>query len=468
MSARRDEILDEARRAATQCAQASRAHASLARALWKAGENESARATLRSALALGGGAPEDLEALGFAAFVLNEHHLSRDCYERVTRLAPGDGLAFYNLATAERNLGRLRAAEEACDEALHRDPNLHQAALLRSQLRVQTTTDNHVDALKERLRANTSALPARIFLNYALGKELEDLGEYDAAFAHFSAGAQARRGALSYTVQKDLNILSRLALAYPEPTRERVTGGRGHGFILGLPRSGTTLVERILTGHPAVTSNGETDNFSTALFDAAPPSPADPFERARLADAAHVERGYRKLAGPVRPDGLLLEKLPLNYLYVGAIRNCLPEAPIILVRRHPLDNAVAMFTTLFGAAYPFSYDLAELGAYVGAYGRLVDHWLGKFGDGILQTRYEDLVSKPEAWGERLAQFARAPWSPDLIQIERNTAPSTTASAVQIRRPIYTNAVGRWRNYARHLGPLVDALRKQGAQDRDLA
>lgn len=441
---------------------ASRKHAALAQALSTAGDKAEALEVLEEARRLGGGLAEDLEALGFAAFNLNAHELSRVFYNEVVRLAPGDALARYNLATSERNLGHLDAAEAACTEALERDPQLFQAILLRSQLRTQEPGANHVAELLSALRQQGEATRGQIFLNYALGKEYDDLGDYASAFAHFRRGALARRNALSYSVERDVEILRRIQMAYPRPRGCVEPSGRvRYGFVLGMPRSGTTVIERVLTGNPEVHSNGETDNFSTALMRNLASSSGDVIMRAAEANREAVGTAYRALAGAPAVGGLILEKLPLNYLYVGAIHESLPDARVVLVLRHPLDNGLGMFTTLFGAAYPFSYDLAELGTYLAAYRRLVDHWIGEFGDRLLVVPYEAFVDQPALWGERIAQFMDLNWDPAHLNIQANKTPSATASAVQVRRPISRTAVGRWRHYASHLTPLAAALRANG-------
>lgn len=451
-----------ARLAANGVGRASRQHAVLAQALSAAGEKAEAAQVLHRAFKLGGGLATDYEALAFAAFGLSEHQLSRDLYAEVVRLAPGDALARYNLASSERNLGRLAEAEAQCEAALGRDPEQFQVALLRAQLRTQTAEANHVDELRSSLAQHSDALAAEIFLNYALGKELDDLGAYDEAFAHFSAGARARRRSLDYSVDRDIGILARIQDAYPRlATRSEDDDSAQYGFILGLPRSGTTLIERVLTGHPSVRSNGETDNVWAALSQCLPGGPGDIFARAALANPQAVAAGYRRLAGVAPAGGLVLEKLPLNYLYVGAIRNALPNAPIVLVRRNPLDNCFGMFSTLFGSAYPFSYDLVELGAYYAAYDRLARHWLARFGERILEAPYEAFVREPETWGAKVAGFAGVPWDAGMLDIRRNQTPSATASAVQIRQPIYGSAVGRWRHYAKHLEPLLATLEAHG-------
>jgi tetratricopeptide (TPR) repeat protein len=451
-----------ARLATRGLGRASRQHAALAQALSGAGEKMEAAQVLHRAFRLGGGQAPDYEALGFAAFGLNEHELSRDFYAEVVRLAPGDALARYNLASSERNLGRLAEAETQCEAALDRDPQQFQVALLRAQLRTQTPQANHVDALRAALREHGGDLAAQIFLNYALGKELDDLGAYDEAFVHFTAGARARRRSLDYSVDRDIKTLARIQDVYPKGASRSASDDSAHyGFILGLPRSGTTLIERVLTGHPSVRSNGETDNVWGALSQSLPAGPGDIFERAALADSQAVAARYRRLAGVAPAGGLVLEKLPLNYLYVGAIRNALPNAPIVLVRRNPLDNCFGMFSTLFGSAYPFSYDLVELGEYYAAYDRLARHWLARFGERILEAPYEAFVREPETWGAKVAAFAGVPWDSGLLDIQRNQTPSATASAVQIRQPIYSSAIGRWGHYAKDLEPLLATLEAHG-------
>ena len=421
---------------------------------------------LREALALERGGPEDMEALGFASFALNEHHLARDSYAAVVELAPHDALAWYNLASAERNVGRLEAAERACDQALALDGALFQAELLRSQLRPQTQVRNHVDGLRAKLSSAGGSTPAEIFLNYALGKELDDLGAYAEAFAHFERGAAARRGALDYSVSRDTGNLLRIIDVYPREwfTKLRPRAGDAEdGFIVGLPRSGTTLVERVLTGLPDIRSNGETDNFSRALMAAVPAGPGDIFSRATQAAPSQVAQGYRRLAGDAPAGGLLLEKMPLNYLYLGAITAALPGAKLLLMTRDPLDNCFAMFSTLFGAGYPFSYSLSDLAEYYRAYARLIDHWKTCLGETLLEVSNEAFVQEPERLGPAIADHAGLNWSRESLAIEKNPTASATASAAQVRRPIYQSAIGRWRNYADQLAPLRKALSAQGAQ-----
>lgn len=156
-----------------------------------------------------------------------------------------------------------------------------------------------------------------------------------------------------------------------------------------------------------------------------------------------------------------MEKLPFNYLYLGSIHMALPGSKIILVKRNAIDNCFAMFSTLFGAGYPFSYDLDELVAYHAAYAALTDHWKRLLPDQVLEVSYETFVGSPALWGPRIAAHIRVEWRDRMLNIEDNKLASATASATQVRRPIYQSAAGRWRNYAKHLRRLIDGLRAVG-------
>lgn len=448
-------------------ASATRERAGVALALAQAGRTAEAAALVAAAETLPCKRAEDAEALGFAAHELGDHILSRHFYARVTELAPGDALAWYNLASAERNLGALDAAETCCDRAVGLDGTLAQAALLRSQLRRQDIGHNHVDELSAMLaRARTAG--EALFLHYALAKEYDDLGAYDRAFAHFSQGAGLRRQNLRYDVGQDVAKLARIAAVFPHDafTRQPSIERRGdHGFIFGLPRSGTTLAERILTGSELVRSNGETENLLGALMSGLGGG-ADIFEQVAAAAPTVVAMSYEARAGSApRPGGLVLEKLPLNYLYAGAIAKTMPGAPMILLERHPVANCFAIYSTLFGNGYPFSYSLNDLAHYYHAYSRLIAHWKSCLGERLLAVPYEDLALDPRGHGHRIARFAGVAWQDEMVRIESNKTPSATASAVQIRKPIYTSAIDHWRHYERHLAPLVSELEALGVSLR---
>jgi tetratricopeptide (TPR) repeat protein len=445
-------------------------HGLLASILLKLGRATDAEQVVSHALTLQTGTADAYDGLAFMSMSLGKHDRANQLYRRATELAPRDPRFWYNLACSERSLGRLAEAEAACDRAIAIDERHYASYLLRSELKVQTASANHVEELEARLSQLPDDYRARVFLGYALGKELDDLERFDDAFRWFSASARTRRERLDYNVALDVRKLERIAEIYDSGSLKTLQGAAGNSaatvdssrfiFIVGLPRSGTTLVERILTGLPGVRSNGETDNFSHALL-AASTGNGDVFARAARADPAAVASEYARLALAGPSAVAVVEKMPLNYLYVGAIRHALPDARILLVSRSPLDSCFAMYRTLFAAGYPFSYDLAELGRYYAAYDRLMAHWRSMLGAHLHEVHYGELVRDPKRVGAAIAARCALSWTDAAVDIQQNKSVSLTASASQVRRPIYGSSSGRWRRYERHLGALINTLGAEG-------
>lgn len=432
--------------------------------LLQLGRAADAESVLRRVEEFTTGTADAFDALAYFSLVLRDHERANRLYRRATGIEPRTAGYWYNLACSERSLGRLGQAEDACDRAIAADPAQYPSYLLRSELRVQTSAANHVATLEGLLARPDLEHQGRLFIGYALAKELDDLQRFDEAFRWFSDSAGIRRSRLQYDIGADEHKLRRIAQVYAQAARDRdgssVDSSR-YIFIVGLPRSGTTLVERIVSGLPGVVSNGETENFSRSLLDATPAGSTDIFARAALAPPEAVAAGYARRAEGPGSNAKIIEKLPMNYLYVGAIRQALPQARIILLQRSPLDSCFAMYRTLFREAYPFSYDLDELGRYYAAYERLVQHWRTLYGNWVHEVVYEDLVREPRRIGVEIARHCGVPWSDTAVEIQNNAAVSLTASASQVRRPIYGTSSGRWRHYRSHLGRLAESLRRHG-------
>ena len=438
-------------------------HGLLATILLRLGRAHDAEAVVLRAASLKSGGPDAYDGLAYVSTALGKHERASALYRRAVELSPQTPRFWYNLACSERYLGRLSEAEAACDRSIAADAAQYPSYLLRSELRVQTSDFNHVPELQAQLARPAIDDRARVFLGYALAKEFDDLQQFDEAFLWFARAAQARRSRLSYDVAVDEVKLQRIAAAYPCGWSGRMgslTGSSRYIFIVGLPRSGTTLLERILSGLSGIRSNGETDNFASALMAAGSGGAGDVFQRAAEADPDKVAANYAGLAGSHDSDKIV-EKLPMNYLYCGAIHRALPDAKILLLRRSPLDSCFAMYRTLFGEGYPFSYDFEDLARYFAAYDKLINHWRNLLGQRLHEVVYEELVREPERAGRSIADHCGLTWTAEAIEIQKNTSASLTASAAQVRRPIYGTSSGRWRHYRRHLSPLVAALRRCG-------
>ena len=395
------EALPIARQAVAGKRTCSPTHGVLAMILLRLGRAAEADAVIESAVQYASGGGDAYNSLAHVSVALGRHERANALYRRAVELGPKVSRHWFNLASSERSLGRLAEAETACDRAIALDSREYRGYLLRAELRAQTAAANHVEQLRHELARSDLEAPARVLLGYALGKELDDLGQYEEAFKWFAAAAGARRRQLAYDVADDERRLGRIIEAYPRGPGRAASGRLDSSrfvFIVGLPRSGTTLVDRILTGLPGVRSNGETDNFEQAwsrlIRGAGKAGQGALDDSAQAIDWDAVAAGYARLATAGGAQRVIIEKLPLNYLHLGAIHRALPQARLVLVSRAPLDCCFAMYRTLFGDAYPFTYQFEDLARYYAAYSRLMAHWRDAFGDSIHEVHYEELVGDP--------------------------------------------------------------------------
>ena len=437
-------------------------------ALLRAGRAEEGLALLK---ALEASAQQDghlLQHVGELYTHMGQHRQACATYARAAELEPSNPHYLYNLATARIALGEMDEAERLLDRVIARAPEDYDAYYNRATLRRQTRTANHIAELEKRLAAPLRHPAGAVPLGYALAKEYEDLGESEKSFAALKRGADMRRRMLSYRVEDDIATMDALAQAFDPSVFARAQAGYDDErpiFILGLPRSGTTLVDRILSSHSAVTSLGERSDFALSLVrQAGSGAKADLIRRSTTLDFAALGRAYCDAIGAGQGEATrLIDKTPVNFLYLGLIALALPQARIVHLRRDPMDVCYAMYKTLFRMAYPFSYDLTDLGRYYLAYEKLMAHWRAVLPGRFLDVDYEALVADQEAVSRRLVAHCGLDWQEACLSFERNASPSLTASAAQARQPIYRSSVGLWKRYARDLAPLADVLRAGGIE-----
>lgn len=445
------------------------AHIMHAKCLALTGNAQEALMAAETAARSSSASPEADDGIGAIFGMLGRHQRALAFFRRAVAARPDNAQFFFNLAATERMTGDLAASETHCDRAIALDRHFHRAYYLRSDLRLQTAAHNHIAEMEALIGARPQNWQGEVLLRYALGKECEDLGEFARAFRHIKAGADMQRSHLRYDVRPDIALIDAVIGTQTAAALQAAPSGftgEAPVFIVGLPRSGTTLAERIVAGHPAIASAGELGVFPLMLSrQTAPPPKAgagpdalarrwlavDPFALGRAYGAA--ARGAAEL-----PPGRFVDKFPGNYLHCGLLHRALPQAKIVLLRRNPMDSCYAIYKALFDGTNLFSYDLRELAAYYVAFRRLSEHWKATLPKtALLEIAYENIVHDLPGEARRLLAFLDLPWNDSVLRFHASPTPSATASAVQIRRPIYTSSIGKWRNVAAELAPLRAAL-----------
>jgi hypothetical protein len=393
-------------------------------------------------------------------------------YDRALALEADDPRYLFNRAAVRRFVGRIDDAESDYDRVIATDPADVEAWCNRSELRRQTQERNHIEDLLKRLRAGFAAAIDEVPIRFALAKEYEDIGRYAESWGHLAAGAAVRRRHLKYDVRHDVQTVGWIIQSFPAaPPATQGCRSTEPIFILGMPRTGSTLLEHIMGGNAAVYAAGELIDFAAALVDAVHHklgrqqiSRRDLVAASAGVDFTALGASYLERTRPrTGHTPYFIDKMPLNYLYGGIIRAALPNARILHLARHPMATCYAVFKTLFNQGYPFSYDLSEVAEYYIAYHQLMSHWRRVLPQAILDVSYEKLVTSPAAEAARVFTHCGLEWHDDCLDIgERGTA-STTASAAQVRRPIYATSVDLWRQYEGPLAPVADRLKRAGIE-----
>lgn len=398
-------------------------------------------------------------------------------FEKALVLDPIDQGILFDLATSHFFLGDMMAAEKKLDQIISLAPENGKAVHLRSILRKQTTDQNHIEQLKARMASGLKNWEDNMYFNFALAKEYEDLEEYGKSFVPLKEGAKIRRQHLNYNAGDERNSINDIMMHYTKKVFKDEKSGcieKGAIFIVGMPRTGTTLVERLLSNHTQVTGAGELSDFPILMTEQVqktmakyPGSDMSMVEASLLMDFEELGQNYLKsVRQKVGDSPCFTDKLPFNFQYCGLIKKALPNARIIHLVRDPMDSCYAIYKTLFNQVYSFSYDLEELADYYILYRELMDHWHQAMPGEILDVAYEDVVHDPEVQARRFLQWCDLPWEDSVLDFHSSAVASSTASAAQIRQPIYKSSVQKWRHFEGYLAVLQDKLFTAGLIKED--
>ncbi|MDX5405528.1 MAG: sulfotransferase [Chromatiaceae bacterium] len=360
-----------------------------------------------------------------------------------------------------KDSGQLDAALAHLQRAIQLQPNLYEAYWLRADL-LKSPTDADIRDMQQQLAScqnDTAAAP----LHYALASALERQQQFADSFTQLQRGAAAKKRTLHYNHQQELEEYRALMQTFPEPGQlSQAANGSTPVFICGLPRSGTTLVEQILSSHHDVTAGDE-------LFELAQATAKTLSEQQNALRFPHwttqlnsqqwqqLGERYLQLTSRLQQSRYFTDKMPLNYKAIGIIRAALPQAKIIYCQRHPLDTLLSCFKHLFGEGIAFSYDLDHLADIFIAQQQLMTHWLKRYPEHIYVVTYETLVMQQRQQTEQLLAFLDLPWSEHCIQFHTNQRAVYTVSNSQVRQPLFSSSIGSWQRYQQQLQPLIQRL-----------
>jgi tetratricopeptide (TPR) repeat protein len=396
-------------------------------------------------------------------------------FDTAARQSPRQPRYQYNLATALMHCGDLAAAETAYERALEIDPDLAWAHLALAHMLESAPPAGRVGQLEAALERARGDVDRELVIRQALARTLEASGDTTAAFAHWAEGKSARKDRIGYTIEEDRFLFSTIERLFEASTEADPRPGAASTapvFVIGMPRSGTTLVERILSSHSAVTPGGEMTYFADAVKEAGGSRnghliDVDALGPALAGDPAAIGTRYlERVRATIGDSEYFVDKQPLNFFFVGFICRSLPNAKIVCLRRNPLDTCLSNFRHLFALGsryYRYTLSLADMAEYVALFEKLMAHWDRLFPGAVYHLQYEALVADPDAEIRRLLAFIELRFEPRILSFHRNEAPVSTASLVQVRRPIYQDSVGAWRRYARELEPLRRRLEELGVK-----
>lgn len=439
---------------------------------------------------------EELCELGSQLFSLGQIHSALACYKLGLESQPNHRTAKFNVAMTNSHIGKFDEAEQYYLDLLKDNPRDYLACYHLAQLPKLKSTNTAIALLNECLELNNNS-EAKIVCAYGLAKLYEQQGDFDLAFQQMQRGAKEKRATINYQLKTELDLFSFLTQAFAKNGKlsEHTANTKLNPspiFIVGLPRTGTTLLERMLASHSRITSGGELPCLPQAIMAAAGINPgADPFSLTqtdlknittdkmqaigkayRHFSLARIKSANNDPKNPI-PSKLTFEntdaqiqhyyidKLPFNSRFIGFIAHAIPSAKIIFVNRDPLDSGLSNFKMLFSHGYGYSYDQTELADFIAAHQKMMDLWKQQFPGLIHTVEYEQLVTNPQCEINAALDYLNLKHEPECLAFDQNQAPSLTASANQIRQPVYTTSVGNWRHYRCHLTPLITRLKNNG-------
>lgn len=476
-------------------------HRDFAEIVFFGGKPNDALAIIDRALRLNPNDPKShfIAALALAAVGASDKAI--EAYKTTIKLDPNFGAAFNNLgslfensnqpneakkayiqaikinkknAIAQNNLGSILVAEGDVkgakfhfEAAIKAQPTYIEAHHNLSALRRYKQSDDHFKQL-EMIASDTSklSLENQIQLYFILGKAYSDIEKYDKSFDYYILGNNKKRASFQYNEQAVVNFIEEIKTFFTKSYFNKSKKSKHDDltaiFVVGMPRSGSSLIEQILGSHSDIHPGGELHSLQNIIKSKIKNFPKD-IDKLSDKELKMIGHQYLENIKKLNPDAKrIVDKMPDNYHYAGLIAKILPGAHIINTNRNPLDSCFSSYTRLFIHTLQYAYDLGEIGRYYNRYQNLMDHWhhvLPK--NRLLDVNYEDVVADLEQEARKLIDFVGLDWQENCLDFYKNKSRVNTASAAQVRQPIYKSSIEKWRPFEKHLGPLIETLAENG-------
>lgn len=448
-------------------------HAFLGQVLTTIGQQTKAKESADTAASLPIDGAHIADTVGVIYSRTGYHEKAISFFKKAVALNSSPANFHYNLAASYQFLGDFRNAELAYNETLKRDPKAYRAWSSLIGLERQTDESNHLHKLEELFDELSEDADAALHLGHAIAKTLEDLNRYEESLDWLHKAKrlkQAQTRGQSLTGRSLFDSAKNTVASIKNSTHPTHTGETASDtsiFIIGLPRTGTTLVDRILSSHSKVISAGELNVFPGLIKEACATRSnmvLDP-ETLRAAvelDLKNVGQLYKNSTKELKRGAeKMIDKMPLNFFYAGLIHRALPDARIIALRRGAMDSCLSNYRQLLTVQhsyYHYTYNLEETATFYRLFDELMSHWHSKIpSNRFMQIYYEDIVFDQETQTRDLLDFCGLEWEEECLRFHENTAPVSTASSVQVRQPLYSGSIGRWKRYGDKLDVLKSSL-----------